>query len=152
MRDLDTAHLRRMASESARRSQRQLRLMLLTIHGFVFLAALAVTAVVVFVMPWVFDALWNSIDVSLILFGLFAGWGIGLTLHGASVLVDSAWMERQLRQRAAAGALGRALLDEEAEVEAGLKRKPLTDEDPETLALSDDGELTPVEQSARDSH
>jgi uncharacterized membrane protein len=150
MHDLDTAQLRRLASESARRSQKQLRLALLTIHVFLYFAALLMLAVMVLGMPWVFDSLFNSIDLSLIIFGLFAGWFVGLALHGASVLVDSAWAERQLRQRAAAGVLGRALLDDEDETHYSKPKREvgLSLEN----QLSDDGELGPAEADMRAMH
>lgn len=142
MRDLDTAQLRRMATESARRSQRQTRYALLTIHFFLYLAAVAVAAVMVFAMPWVVDSLFNSVDVSAMVFGLFAGWFAGLALHAGSVLVDSAWAERQFRQRAAAGVIGRVLLDEDDEAALTEKAKRLADETG-PVTLSDDGELAP---------
>ncbi|MBL8146253.1 MAG: 2TM domain-containing protein [Anaerolineae bacterium] len=140
MHNLDTAQLRRQAAASARTSQRRIHWSLFAIHGLLYLAALAAMAVVLVGMPWVFDALWNTIDLSLVLFGLFAGWGIGLMLHGASMVVDSSWAERQLRNRAAAGVVGRALLDDDAEVElaAKAKRNLSTETD---FSLNDDGEL-----------
>lgn len=141
MHDLDTAQLRRQAAASARTSQRRIHWSLFAIHGFLYLAALAVMAVVLVGMPWVFDALWNTIDLSLVIFGLFFGWGIGLLLHGAGLLADSGWAERQLRQRAAAGVLGRALLDDEAEVELAAKAKRNLSADTD-ISLDDDGELT----------
>jgi hypothetical protein len=147
MQDLDTAQLRRMATESARRSQRQTRYALLTIHFFLYLAALAVAFVIVVGAPWVFDTLWSSMDVSAMIFGLFAGWFVGLALHGASVLVDSGWMERQFRQRAAAGVIGRALLDED-DAALSEKAKRLADV-PMPVTLSDDGELHTADEEAR---
>ena len=146
MHDLDTAQLRRQAAASARTSQRRIHWSLFAIHGFLYLAALAVMAVVLVGMPWVFDALWNTIDLSLVVFGLFAGWGIGLTLHGASMLVDSSWAERQLRNRAAADVVGRALLGDEAEVEQAAKAKRNLSADT-SFSLNDDGELELVERA-----
>ncbi|MFN8378288.1 MAG: 2TM domain-containing protein [Anaerolineae bacterium] len=150
MHELDTTQLRRQASVSARNSQRNLRLTLFAVHVFLYLAALAVAAVMVVGLPYLFDVFWNSVDASLVVFGLFAGWGIGLLLHGAGVVVDSGWMERQLRQRAAAGVLGRALLDEEADAETLAKAKRLADNEP-AFTLTDDGELAPAESEPHGS-
>ncbi len=141
MHDLDTAQLRRKAAESSRRTQKQLRVMLLVIHGSLYFAALAVMAAVLFVMPWVFDSLWNNIDLSLVVFGLFVGWGIGLLLHGAGLAVDSAWAERRLRQQAVSEALGRALLEDVDDLELDEPKAKRGLEDLTEIALSDDGEL-----------
>ena len=143
MHDLDTAQLRRQAAASARTSQRRIHWSLFAIHGFLYLAALAVMAVVLVGMPWVFDALWNTIDLSLVVFGLFAGWGIGLLLHGVGMVVDSSWAERQLRNRAAADVVGRALLDDDMEADypsEWLKSKRNLSDD-SAFNLNDDGEL-----------
>lgn len=149
MHDLDPAQLRRQAAASARSSQRNLRLILFGLHVLLFLIALAAFAAMTLGVGYVFSTLWNSVDVSLIVFGLFAGWGIGLLLHGASVVVDSGWMERQFRHRAAAGVVGRALLDDDADAgypsEWMKAKRNLIDEI--GFSVDDDGEL--IEDEAR---
>lgn len=140
MHNLDTADLRRQAAASARVSQRRLRWSLFTIHGFFYLAALAVMAVMLLGLPAAFRSLWNSVDMSLMVFGLFAGWSIGLALHGGSLIVDSSWAERQLRNRAATDMVGRALLDDDAEIELAAKAKRIA-ADEMVYSLADDGEL-----------
>ena len=150
MRDFDTVQLRKQAADSARRTRRYLRLGLLAANVLLFLLALGIFATMVVGMPWIFDALWMNIDVSLIVVGLFAGWGIGIALHGATVVVDSDWAERQLRQRAAAGALGRALLDDaDADYPSEWMKTKRDVDDESEFGLSDDGEL--VTEEAEDN-
>ena len=152
MHDLDTAQLRRQASVSARNSQRNLRLTLFAVHVLLFLAGLAVAAVMVVGLPYLFDVFWNSVDASLVVFGLFAGWGIGLLLHGAGVVVESGWMERQLRNRAAADVVGRALLDDEADYPAEWMKAKRNLSDESEFSLNDDGELVLSEADDSPTH
>ena len=145
MRDFDTVQLRKQAADSARRTRKHLRLGLLAANVLLFLLALGIFATMVVGMPWIFDALWMNIDVSLIVVGLFAGWGIGIALHGATVVVDSDWAERQLRQRAAAGALGRALLDDQPDDVSAYEKPKRLAEVTDDFTFVDDGEFEALE-------
>ncbi|HYO87415.1 MAG TPA: hypothetical protein VER79_02145 [Candidatus Limnocylindrales bacterium] len=153
MRDFNTTELRRQAAESARKGQRQLRLSLVVVHIFVYIAAIVVLAALVMTLPGLASAIWTSIDLSLVIFGLFMGWGIGIALHGATLLVDSDWMERRMRRQAASGLLGRALLEyEEDELPAEAAKAKHRLDDLADYVLDDDGELTSVEGEDHKSH
>jgi hypothetical protein len=145
MRDLDPAQLRRLAADSAKRSQRQWKVALLAVHGFVYVAAILSVAAIALTTPGIYNALLNSIDLDVMVFGLFFGWGIGLGLHGATLAMDSAWMERRLREGAASSVVGRALLEDEDESPAQTAKAKRDLDALTEYALEDDGEITVAE-------
>lgn len=150
MHDLDTAQLRRLANDSARKHQRQFRLGLFVVHFILYAAAMVVMGILSEDAPGVSAAIWNSIDLSLIVFGLFFGWGVGLLLHGVGVIIESDWAERRFRQQAVTGAVGRVLLgDEDEAVRAEAVKAKRTLDDLANVALADDGELLADDEEAR---
>jgi hypothetical protein len=149
MRDFDPAELRRLAADSARRSQHQWKYALLAVHGFVYVAALLSMAAVIWTTPSVYNALLNSFDLDLVIFGLFFGWAFGLALHGAALAVDSDWMERRLREGAASSAVGRALLADEDEPLAQTSKAKRDLDALTDYSLGDDGEIASGESDQR---
>ena len=82
------------------------------------------------------------------------GWGIGLAIHGAKVALEGGFKDRMriraVRQELALEKLRLGIKDDDEEIEDMILEKPKRKSQPKVVRLTDDGELTEVDDDQRE--